>query len=167
MRRKNLAVPKIKFFESQLVTTHDSALIPTLASDHQVYTRCLLWRQVALACPLHWGHSIIEVWTFGYGQCSIWDLKQQWLNNIYWTRSRFLQFTLLPCGFFNSQVKDYGPLPISTYMRHCLSYPVHGFYMNPESVVFGSRRDLTTSPDIRQIFGEVWPGAVLESKIER
>ena len=75
--------------------------------------------------------------------------------------------TLLPWTFINSQAKTIGPIPISTYMRHCLSHPVHGFYTNPESVIFGSRRDLTTSPDVGHMFGEVWPGAILESKIER
>jgi NADH dehydrogenase [ubiquinone] 1 alpha subcomplex assembly factor 7 len=95
------------------------------------------------------------------------DLEERRLSNIYYTISRFLQFTLLPGAFINSQAKIRGPLPISTYMRQCLSHPRHGFYMNPENIIFGSRRNLTTSPEIRQMFGEVWPGAILESEIER
>ena len=47
-------------------------------------------------------------------------------------------------------------------MLQCISQPVQGFYMSPESIlIFGSRRDLSTSPEISQTFGEViWPGAI-------
>ena len=33
--------------------------------------------------------------------------------------------------------------------------------------IFSSRRDLTASPEISQLFGEAWRGAILESRIER
>ena len=35
-------------------------------------------------------------------------------------------------------------------------------------IIVGSRGDLTTtSPEISQMFREVWPGPILENKIER
>ena len=93
--------------------------------------------------------------------------ERRWLNNTYWTISRFLQFTLLPGAFINSQAKATGPLPISTYMTQCLLHPTHGYYMNPENKVFGSRGDFITSPEISQVFGEVWHDAILEAEIEQ
>ena len=70
----------------------------------------------------------------------------------------------LPCYlglFINTQAKATVPFPISTSMRLCLSLLVHWFYMNPESIML-----VHVDPDISQLFGEVWPGAILESKIE-
>jgi len=39
--------------------------------------------------------------------------------------------------------------------------------MNPENKVFGSRGDFITSPEISQMFGEVWPGILLAIEIEQ
>ena len=39
--------------------------------------------------------------------------------------------------------------------------------MNPENKVFGSRGDFITSPEISQVFGEVWREVILESEIEQ
>ena len=52
-------------------------------------------------------------------------------------------------------------------MQQCLSHPTDGYYMNPENKIFGSRGDFITSPEISQMFGEVCPGAILASEIER
>jgi len=52
---------------------------------------------------------------------------------------------------------------MATYMQQCLSHPTDGYYMNPENKVFGSRGDFITSPEISQMFGEVYDAeAVLE-----
>ena len=55
-------------------------------------------------------------------------------------------------------VKLKKPLPMSTYMMQCLLHPTNGYYMNPKIDVVGSRREVTTNPEVRELFGEVWPG---------
>lgn len=54
-----------------------------------------------------------------------------------------------------NSVKATGPFSFATYMQLCLSHPIHGYYMNPQHAVFGTRGDFTTSPEISQVFGEV------------
>jgi SAM-dependent MidA family methyltransferase len=54
-----------------------------------------------------------------------------------------------------------GPMPVSEYMRLCLTHPQHGYYITRDP--FGSGGDFTTAPEISQIFGELiglWAVAV-------
>ncbi|TDL16465.1 DUF185-domain-containing protein [Rickenella mellea] len=48
-----------------------------------------------------------------------------------------------------------GPISMATYMQMCLSHPTHGYYMNPDNAILGTRGDFITSPEISQVFGEL------------
>lgn len=56
--------------------------------------------------------------------------------------------------FFQEMIKTTGPIPLSAYMRQCLTHPDFGYYTtrNPLDVLGG---DFITSPEILSVFGEM------------
>ncbi|KAH3676115.1 hypothetical protein WICMUC_002412 [Wickerhamomyces mucosus] len=46
-----------------------------------------------------------------------------------------------------------GPIPLSSYMRQCLTHPTLGYYTSKDPL--GGQGDFITSPEISQLFGEM------------
>ena len=52
-----------------------------------------------------------------------------------------------------ARIEAEGPMTVGEYMRHCLSHPEYGYYM--QATPFGAQGDFITAPEICQIFGEL------------
>ncbi|KAL6454327.1 Ndufaf7 Protein arginine methyltransferase NDUFAF7 [Candida maltosa Xu316] len=68
--------------------------------------------------------------------------------------------------FFEQTIKLTGPLPLSAYMRQCLTHPEFGYYTTRDPLHLRTG-DFITSPEISSVFGEmlgIWYFSVWQSQ---
>ncbi|MFO1204065.1 MAG: SAM-dependent methyltransferase [Tabrizicola sp.] len=63
------------------------------------------------------------------------------------------------------RIRETGPITVADYMAECLLHPVHGYYTTREP--FGAAGDFTTSPEISQMFGELFGLALAQAWLDR
>lgn len=55
--------------------------------------------------------------------------------------------------YLTDYLQKNGPISVKDFIAFCLYHPKYGYYMN--QVVFGTKGDFTTAPEISQLFGEM------------
>ena len=64
-----------------------------------------------------------------------------------------------------NEIKNNGPMPLSSYIQQCLLHPTFGYYS--KKPVFGADGDFTTAPEISQMFGELIALSILQTWIDQ
>ena len=64
-----------------------------------------------------------------------------------------------------NEIKNNGPMPLSSYIQRCLLHPTFGYYS--KKPVFGVDGDFTTAPEISQMFGELIALSILQTWIDQ
>ena len=63
------------------------------------------------------------------------------------------------------QIRETGPIPLSEYMRQCLTHPKFGYYATRNPL--GPDGDFATAPEISQMFGELMGLSLAQSWLDQ